>query len=358
MILSFIMNTMKNSINQNSLNVSFWTVINESQDFTNNFHSFIIRVIDSSEQMKQNIVNTSINIAAEKQIDKSIISIKAKVIRRKNLLKKRMNFLKIIEDSTDRKKLLLQDLVENVRKQFEKEVLNKLRSSQKEEDKEIIINEKNYHVKCTIKYLHSCARFVLKNSSTNLFISKSSQKFTKSVTNKNLTRIFCEIIKNFAFNKIWKKNHHKIVIENFVFLLLLNKKLLSNHDLTKEISFVIQRNVFYHYTNVFESRITQDKIWFTKNLSTSKKRFQRVQKAAKIHHAWKIQFRKIYQNECRIYLEKRIEWEYNLVSQTLNIAKLKWSVTYDKKKILRIAHSFKINSFIDVENVVKKDDFF
>jgi hypothetical protein len=143
--------------------------------------------------------------------------------------------------------------------------------------------------------------------------------------------------------------------ENFAFVLLLNKK--SVNDLTQKNS-SISCDIFYYYTNVFESRITQDKIWFTKNLNTSKKRFQRVQKTAKIHHAWKIQSRKNDQIKCRTYLEKRIEWEYNLVRQALNIAKLKWFITYDKKKILRIAHSFKINSSIDVENVVKKDDFF
>jgi hypothetical protein len=73
MTLSFIMNTMKNSMNQNSLNVFFWTVINEFQNFTNNFHFLIIRVIDSSEQIEQiiadisvnDVIDTSVNIAAE-----------------------------------------------------------------------------------------------------------------------------------------------------------------------------------------------------------------------------------------------------------------------------------------------------
>ncbi len=116
MILSFIMNTMKNLMNQNSFNVSFWTVINESQNFTNNSHSLIIRVIDLSEQIEQDIVNTSVNIAAEKQINESTISTKAKIIRRKNLLRERMNVSKIIEDITDRKKLRLQDLIRNIKK--------------------------------------------------------------------------------------------------------------------------------------------------------------------------------------------------------------------------------------------------
>jgi hypothetical protein len=132
-------------------------------------------------------------------------------------------------------------------------VLNKIRSSQEEEEKDITINEKIYHVECTIKYLHSCARFVLENSSTSLLISNFSNKPSKLITNKKLTRIFCEIVKDAAQNNIWKKDHYKIVIENFAFILLLNKK--SVDDLTQE-NFFVTRDIFYHYTNVFESRIT------------------------------------------------------------------------------------------------------
>ncbi len=80
-------------------------------------------------------MNISVNIAAKKQINESIISIKTKIIERKNLLRERVNVSKNIankehdEDITNRKKLRLQDLIENIKKQLEKEILNKLRSS-------------------------------------------------------------------------------------------------------------------------------------------------------------------------------------------------------------------------------------
>ncbi len=73
---------------------------------------------------------------------------------------------------------------------------------------------------------------------------------------------------------------------------------------------------------------------------------------------WKIQSHKKYQNACRIYLKKRITWEYNLIEQTLNIAELIWSITYDKEKILRVARSFKITSLTDIQRVVENDSFF
>jgi hypothetical protein len=140
---------------------------------------------------------------------------RAEVIRRQNLLQGLMNVPRdtregessatesdndIMEEehlettadnpSADHKKLRLQDLTEKTRKRLEKEVLENMRSSRKREGKNIIINDKTYHVECIIKYLHSCARFVLKNSFTNFFMPDSSQKSAKSITNKKLTRIF------------------------------------------------------------------------------------------------------------------------------------------------------------------------
>ncbi len=233
-------------------------------------------------------------VVTQNSINNIVIIIDAEWLRRETLLKKIIdskdnkdsNFMKN-SNSSKSKKLTFKNLSAKFKKSLKNQTLNKLRSSQKEENKEIIINEKNYHVECTIKYLHSCVKFIVKNLSTNLFILKSSRKSTKFAVNKKLTRIFCEITKNFVLNKIWRKNHHKIVIENFAFFLLLNKK--SLRDLTQKISFITQRDVLYHYTNIFESRITQEKIWFTKELDISEKRFQRAQHATRTHWTWKIQ---------------------------------------------------------------------
>jgi hypothetical protein len=87
-------------------------------------------------------------------------------------------------------------------------VLNSIWSSQKEEEKDITINEKIYHVECTIKYLHSYARFVLDNSFTSLLISNSSKKSSKSITNKELIRIFCEIMSEWWFWNNQKEEEH------------------------------------------------------------------------------------------------------------------------------------------------------
>jgi hypothetical protein len=161
-----------------------------------------------------NFMNFSQDINEKDVIEENDIivkknSIHAERLRRQTLLKRITNSKDAEEDSnimkkssSSRKKLILKNLSTKFKKKLKNQTLNKLRSSQEKEDKEIIINEKNYYVECTIKYLHSCARFIVKNFSTNLLILKSSRKSTKLAINKKLTKIFCEITKNFASNKI------------------------------------------------------------------------------------------------------------------------------------------------------------
>jgi hypothetical protein len=169
-----------------------------------------------------------------------------------------------------------------------------------------------------------------------------------------MTRIFCDIVKDFAENKRWKREHHKMIVENFAFLLLLDKKLISDMSLDQKNS----ENVFYHYTDSFDSRINHSKIWFIEALNISKKRFQKVQKTAKAHLQWKIQSHKEYEDACRIYLKDRIAWEYHLIQQVLDILDLEWSTEYFKEKILRVAHSIKMIFLENIQKIVEKNDFF
>jgi hypothetical protein len=99
------------------------------------------------------------------------------------------------------KKINLKDLTSKFKKSLKAQALKKQRSSREEKDMELEINEKTYHVDMTIKHLHSCARFFLRNSEINLLIMKSSVKLTKLMINKTLTRIFCGIVRNVAENK-------------------------------------------------------------------------------------------------------------------------------------------------------------
>ncbi len=85
-------------------------------------------------------------------------------------------------------------------------------------------------------------------------------KLVKPTTNRDLTRIFCGVVKDAAENKLWKKGHHKVIVENSAFLLLLDKKASKNLDFTTTYSHIIIEEISYHYTDAYESRINHDKV--------------------------------------------------------------------------------------------------
>jgi hypothetical protein len=65
--------------------------------------------------------------------------------------------------------------------------------------------------------ISTCFRIFVNNSEFSLFISKSPTMSVKSTTNRNLIRVFCDIVKNTIKNKTWKKKDYKILVEKFSF---------------------------------------------------------------------------------------------------------------------------------------------
>jgi hypothetical protein len=159
-------------------------------------------------------MNNSVNIIAENS-NSSTVNVQAEMMRRRLLLKELKKTSEkpknILDDdtkkqftrklSTRKKKLNLENLITIFRKKLKKQALKKILSSREEEGANIIVNEKIYHVRFTIKYLHFCARFVLKNSARSFAVLDSSTKSVKFISNITMTRIFCDIVKDFAENK-------------------------------------------------------------------------------------------------------------------------------------------------------------
>ncbi len=142
-------------------------------------------------------------------VNNIVIIIDIERLRRQTLLQRITNSKNAEEDSnimkkssSSKKKLTLKNLSAKFKKKLKNQVLKKLRSLREEDDMNVKINEKTYYVKMIIKHLHSCARFVFNNLSHILEFTKSSVKSTKSTTNKQLTRIFCDIVLDSTENKI------------------------------------------------------------------------------------------------------------------------------------------------------------
>jgi hypothetical protein len=217
------------------------------------------------------------------------------------------------------------------------------------------INERTYHVEIIIKHLHSCARFLLNNLNHILQFTKSFIKSTKFTTNKQLTRIFCDIVLNSTENKIWKKSEHKILIEKSAYLLFLDKRTPQNYDfITVDSNFIQELN--YHYTNAFDSRIDRHLIWFIKKLFTSETRYNKAMKCARKHLKWKIETHKQYRDKCRKYVNKRVTWEYLVIAKALNISNIQWSTNFFKDKVLRYVDLTKIFFFENRKQMIKEEN--
>jgi hypothetical protein len=188
-------------------------------------------------------------------------------------------------------------------------------------------------------------------------MSNLSIKSIKLIINKDLTRIFCDVVKNTTKNKIWKREHHKVIVENFAFLLLLNKKNSEKLNFIIANFHALIEEVQYHYTNAYESKILHDKVWFIEKFNTVQKKFKRAQNDVKIHWLWKIHNHQKYRKACAVYIKNWIDWEYKIIQKALKISDLTWSITYDKKKVLRVAHSSKIIQSDDLRNAVKMNEF-
>ncbi len=100
------------------------------------------------------------------------------------------------------KKLILKNLSKKSRKILKNQALKKIRSSRDEENIIVKSNHKTYHIEMTIKFLHFCVKFLIINSKFSLSMTKFSIKSIKSIINTNLTRVFCDIVKNITKNKI------------------------------------------------------------------------------------------------------------------------------------------------------------
>ncbi len=331
--------------NAASINEEDFMNIAESISDEDSANNQIIITRNSRDQIVRII---EVECSRRKILLKRLISSKAIEVKNINIMKE--------SNQSKSKKINLKNLTSKFKKSLKAQALKKLRSSREEKDMKLEMNERKYHVDMTIKHLHSCAKFFLRNSEINLLITKSSVKFTKLMINKTLTRIFCEIVRNVAENKTWKKNEHKILIEKSTYLLLLNKKTSDNYDFIIADSNNMQKSNF-HYTNSFESRISRNLIWFTQELATSEIRFRKAIECATRHLKWKIETHRKYRAECSDYINKRVAWKYVLLKKALKISsEIDWSTELFKEKIFRYADPTRIIFFEDKRKMIEEED--
>jgi hypothetical protein len=123
-----------------------------------------------------------------------------------------------------------------------------------------------------IKYLDVNTHFFIsKNTISFLNICESSIWSIKSTSNVQMIKKFCELIKDSAINKRWiKSKKFRITAKQSMFLLMLNRKIKNVDDATLNLSIVT--TLVFHFVTIHESRIAQNKVWFTRNMFTAQDR--------------------------------------------------------------------------------------
>jgi hypothetical protein len=167
---------------------------------------------------------------------------------------------------------------------------------------------------------------------------------------------FCDLIKDFAINKRWiKSKKFRITAKQSIFLLILNKK-IKNVDYTT-LNLSIEMTIFlFHFIIIHESRIAQDKVWFTKNTFTTQDRANATKMIAKEHFQWKIQIHTQYKKQCRRYVKQKIRWKIELIKKAFKIINIIWSSDMNKKNRLNLLRNVKISKNCKALIEVEDDD--
>jgi hypothetical protein len=239
------------------------------------------------------------------------------------------------------------------------EIAKKYEISLEEKKKRRIENDNDIILEYFVRYLDSTAHFFISKSSIAcLNIEKSSTRSTKFTTNVNIIKTFCDLVKNSVINKRWRKTRKfRITTEQSIYLLLFDKKFKSNEDyiMINSAAFDTSATFNFHFVTTLGSRISQNKILFTRKMSTVKKRTKAAIAMTIAHYHWKIQTHTLYKDECRKYINRRIQWEIYLVKETFKISNILWLIITSESKRLNWAKFLNIfedcKSLIEVEEV-------
>ncbi len=115
-------------------------------------------------------------------------------------------------------------------------------------------------------------------------------------------------------------------------------------------------NPEFHFTDSYGSRIAQANIWFIEGMVTSQERRQVAVERAKQHWHWKVQATKDYNENCRLYVTSRIEWEWNLLNRVLRYPGLKWPSVASPERIMHLAHPSRIQLTHNYARMVEEED--
>jgi hypothetical protein len=260
-----------------------------------------------------------------------------------------------MNSSENIKEVTLTSLITKNRVTLKEEIVLQYQLFIEEKEKIKIENEISRISDYFIKYLDVNTHFFISKNTTTFFnIDESSVRFIKSASNVQMMKKFCELIKDFAINKRWiKSKKFQITTEQSIFLLMLNRKIKDVDYTTLNLSIEMTTFVF-HFVTIHESRIAQNKVWFTRSMFTTQDRMNATKIIAKEHLQWKIQVHTQYKKQCRRYVRQRILWKIQLMKKAFEVSNIIWSTDMNNENRLNLLRNVKIftncKALIEVEN--------
>jgi hypothetical protein len=259
-----------------------------------------------------------------------------------------------MNSSENIKRVTLTSLITKNRVTLKEEIALQYQLSIEEKRKIKIENEISRIFDYFIKYLDVNTHFFISKNTISFFnICESSIRSIKATSNVQMMKKFCELIKDSAINKRWiKSKKFRFTADQSMFLLVLNRK-IKNVDYTT-LNLSIVTTLVFHFVTIHESRIAQNKVWFTRNMFTTQDKANATNIIAKKHLQWKIQVHTQYKKQCRRYVKQRILWEIQLMKKALEVSNIIWSIDMNNESRLSLLRNVKIftdcRALIDVED--------
>ncbi len=250
-----------------------------------------------------------------------------------------------MNSSENIERITLINLITKNRVTLKEEIALQYQLSIEEKEKIIIENEISRISDYFIKYLDVNTHFFIsKNTTTFLNIDESSVWSVKSTSNVQMMKKFCDLVRDSAINKRWiKSKKFRITAEQSIFLLVLDRK-IKNVDYTT-LNLSTKMTIFvFHFVIIHESRIAQNKVWFTRSMFTAQDRANATKKIAKEHLQWKIQVHTQYKKQCRRYVKQRILWKIQLMKKAFEILNIIWSSDMSNESRLNLLKNVKIST--------------
>ena len=274
---------------------------------------------------------------------------------RKNKEKNRVvESRKLAEFTKQKKKVEWNELFVKAKKKTEIYAAARLKSSKNENTEKILYEDEWIEVERIIKYLHFSARFIIRGDVTEDFkIETSSIQSSRFEINAELTRSYADIIKNSALNKIWEKSQQwRELAEQSCWIQLLNKKFKIKNWTTANL--IKSMKMKYHVTDSHESRISEDHVWWVKEMKDEEFRDWAAIEIVFMHRNWKIQVHIRYKQECKKYFRTRVQWKYAMIREILRTLSVEWSLNLSKKEILKRVNSRNISIVKDYQELIEQ----